>query len=99
MDGLAKLLSTLEARHSKFFAKSWDSLSIDAAKGFTQIERDIISVNAALGRPEPTFSPDLQVVLERLAVTEISAPKGESGPARNHGTQQPRERRSPHRQS
>ena len=80
MEGLITLLDALKARHSEYFRKSWDSLSANDAKRFTQIERDIMAVNAALGKPERSLAPDLQVVLERFAANQTTDFDEATGP-------------------
>ena len=66
MENLKSLLKLLEARHAEFLGRNWTSLSADDAKRFTQIERDIMSVQEALGSPRPTMTPELQGSIERL---------------------------------
>ena len=66
MEGLTTLLEALRARHAEFLDRNWDSLSAEDAKRFTQIERDITAVNAALGKPAESFTPELRGSLERL---------------------------------
>jgi hypothetical protein len=100
MEGLVSLRNALEARHAEYFSRSWDSLSADDAKRFSQIERDIIAVNAALGKSEPKFSPDLEVVLERLSAIELSNPVERTGKvARNRTTEPALTARRPYRPS
>ena len=73
MEGLVTLRNALAARHTEFFSRSWASLSADDAKRFSQLERDIMAVNAALGRAELRFSPDLEELLDRLTAAEASS--------------------------
>ena len=66
MDDLTSLLEKLQARHTEFFSRRWDSLSGNDAKMFIQIERDIMEVQAALGSRDRSALPDFQALLERL---------------------------------
>ena len=95
MEGLVTLLDALKARHSEYFRKSWDSLSANDAKRFTQIERDIMAVNAALGKPERRLPPDLEVVLERLAANQTTDFDKASGPRLQRGAGDSTSRRVP----
>ena len=69
MESLADLLKALQARHADFLNRRWDSLSAEDAKKFTQIERDIRKVSAALGRPGTPIGPDLEESVTRLQAT------------------------------
>ena len=66
MDNLVGLLKALEARHAEFLQRNWASLSADDAKRFTQIERDILVVQDALGRSHAPMPAELQGSIDRL---------------------------------
>jgi len=72
MEGLVTFHAALKPHHSDVFSRSRESPSSNDPKRFTQIERDIIAVSAALGRPERRLAPDLQVVLERFAASQTN---------------------------
>ena len=66
MDNLVGLLKSLEARHAEFLKRNWASLSADDAKRFTQIERDILVVQDAIGTPQAPMTAELQGSIDRL---------------------------------
>lgn len=66
MPDLTTLLTELKARHKEYFLRRWDSLSANDAKAFSQLERDIAAVVAALGADEVPEPPDLQAIIARL---------------------------------
>ena len=76
MEDLTSLLEKLQARHSEFFSRCWDSLSVNDAKMFTQIERDIMAVQAALGSRDSSPLPDFRALLERLNQTMSELEQG-----------------------
>ncbi len=73
MQSLTDLMKALQTRHAAFFNRRWDSLSAEDAKQFTQLERDMMAVAAALGRDRAEAAPDLQASIERLQARLESA--------------------------
>jgi hypothetical protein len=75
MQDVADLLRALQARHADFLNSRWDWLSADDAKTFIQIERNIMEIRAALGRPGRAMTPDLQQCIERLEASALAEPR------------------------